>query len=174
MNTEKKQDDVAKSGEDLFQFAIDRGDMNIILDRLPFDRAEKRTALEYEIQILRIIAVGWAIAFFLDNKSLKTPLSSHYWTQIRHFSATLSASATLTVGTEIDYFDILKQRLAYYIEALDSAGEIDAPASAIGPAFAGMCGDKHDALAILAGSKMFVHAIGAVREYLDPAGSVEG
>ena len=37
----------------------------------------------------------------------------------------------------------------------------------VGPAFAEVCGDKQDACASLAGSKMFTHTLYAVREYLD-------
>jgi hypothetical protein len=159
----------ARAGEHLFQYAIDRGGMNAILEALPLEVPARRVALEYEIQLLRIISVGWAIAFFLADSRLKTPLGQYFWEKIRAFSSTLSASASLTVGSDIDYFDILKQRLDYYRGALDAAGQIPEPAMAIGPAFAGVCGHKDDACAILAGSKMFSHTINAVREYLDGA-----
>jgi hypothetical protein len=159
--------DVTQAGEQLFRFAIDRGDMKAILDSLPVEVPEKRAALEYEIQLLRIVAVGWAIAFFLGDSDLKTPLGQRFWENLQSFSATLSASATLTIGSDVDYFDILKRRLDYYVDALAAAGKIPQPAMAIGPAFADICGDRDDACAVLAGSKMFAHTIGAVREYLD-------
>jgi hypothetical protein len=168
-NTEKTDDPVARIGERLFQFAIDRGDMNTILDALPPVMIEKRAALEYEIQLLRIISVGWAIAFFLADSGLKTPLGQYFWDHIRTFSTTLSASASLTMGSGIDYFEILKRRLNLYVGAMDAAGKIPEPAMAIGPTFAGACGDPEDACAILAGSKMFSLTINAVREYLDGA-----
>jgi hypothetical protein len=158
---------VAQAGGQLFHYAIDRGDMNFILDTLPLPVPEKRVALEYEIQLLRIISVGWAIAYYLADNSLKLPLGQHFWENVRAFSSTLSTSASLTVGSDIDYFDILKQRLDLYVGALDAAGQIPEPAMAIGPAFAEVCGDKDDACAILAGSKMFSMTIKAVREYLD-------
>jgi hypothetical protein len=154
-------------GEQLFQFAIDRGDMNVILDTLPLGIPEKRTALEYEIQLLRIISVGWGISFFLEDDLLKERIGQQYWEQIRAFSATLSTSASLTVGSDIDYFDIIKQRLDTYVSALDAAGKVPDPSVAIGPTFADVCGDRDDALAVLAGTKMFSHTIMAVREYLD-------
>ena len=159
--------DFALAGEQLFQFAIDRGEMKTILDALPLEVSEKRVALEYEIQILRIISVGWAIAYFLADSGRKTALGQHFWENVRAFSATLSTSASLTVGSRIDYFDILKQRLNHYVGALDAAGKIPEPAMAIGPAFADVCGNKDDAVAMLAGSKMFAHTIDAVRQYLD-------
>ena len=160
-------DAIPRAGEQLFQFAIDRGDMQSILDALPLDDPEKRVALEYEIQLLRIISVGWAITYFLTDSDLKTPLGQLFWEHVRSFSTTLSTSASLTTGSDIDYFDILKQRLEFYVQALDSAGQISQPAMAVGPAFAEACGDRDDAVATLAGSKMFSHTILAVREYLD-------
>ena len=168
-DTEKTNRLITRTAEQLFQFAIDRGDMNTILDTLPLVVSEKRAALEYEIQILRIISVGWAIAFFLADSRHNTPLGQQFWAHISTFSAALSTSASLTVGSDIDYFDLLKKRLDYYVGVLDAAGQIPEPAMAIGPAFAGCCGDEDDACSILAGSKMFAHTIMAVREHLDSA-----
>lgn len=168
-DTERTNRLIARTAEQLFQFAIDRGDMNTILDTLPLVAPEKRAVLEYEIQILRIISVGWAIAFFLADSRLKNPLGQHFWEHIRTFSATLSTSASLAVGSDIDYFDLLKKRLDFYVGVLDGAEEIPEPAMAIGPAFAGCVGDEDDACSILAGSKMFAHTIMAVREHLDSA-----
>ena len=166
---ETEKSHVAQAGEHLFQYAIHRDDMNQILDALPLAVPEKRVALEYEIQLLRIVSVGWAIAYYLADSSLKIPLGHQYWENVRAFSASLSTSASLTVGSDIDYFDIVKQRLDLYVDALDAAGNISEPAMAIGPAFADVCGDGDDACAILAGSKMFTMTINAVREYLDHA-----
>ena len=166
IDPEKSADAIPRAAAQLFQFAIDRGDMNTILDALPWDAPDKRAILEYEIQILRIVSVGWAITFFLADSPLKTPLGRHFWQQVQAFSETLSTSATLTMGSDIDYFSILKSRLDQYVGALDAAGKIPQPAMAIGPAFAGICGDRSDACAVLAGSKMFVHTIHAVRAHL--------
>jgi len=170
MNASENIDALAsRVGEQLFQFAIDRGDMQAILNSLPPTTQEKRASMEYEIQLLRIISVGWAIAFFLADDSLKNPVGQHFWENIRAFAATLSSSASLTVGTDIDYFDTVKQRLDFYVGTLDNSNGTDQPAMAIGPAFAETCGDKDDACATLAGSKMFTHTIHAVREYLQAA-----
>ena len=168
MNANEKTDDLpARAGEQLFQFAIDRGDMKVILDTLPPMKAEQRALLEYEIQLLRIISVGWATAFFLAEDGLKETIGQQFWEKVRSFSATLSSSASLTVGSEIDYFDILRKRLDFYVGTLDDAGTVSQPAAIIGPAFAETCGDIDDPCATLAGSKMFTHTIHAVREYLN-------
>jgi hypothetical protein len=164
---QKTEVSIAHAGEHLFQYAIDRGDMNAVLDTLPPFVPEKRVTLEYEIQILRVVSVGWSIAFFLSDFPLKKKLEKHFWEQIRGFSETLSTSANLTAGTDVDYFDELKNRLDRYVDALDTAGQISQPAMAIGPAFAKACGDINDACAVLAGSKMFTLTVNAVRAYLD-------
>lgn len=158
---------IERAGEQLFQFAIDRGDMQTILNALPAPGTSQRTAMEYEIQLLRIVAVGWAIAFFLADDRLAEPVGECFWQQVRAFSGTLSTSASLATDATIDYFAVLKQRLDYYLETLNAAGKIAEPAGVIGPAFAEACGDGQDAVACLAGSKMFVHTLHAVREYLD-------
>ena len=123
--------------------------------------------MEYEIQLLRIVTVGWAIAFFLANGHALKPVGECFWEQVRTFSGTLSTSASLATDNAVDYFAVLKQRLDYYLEAFNAAGQVADPATVIGPAFAGACGDGQDAFACLAGSKMFAHTLHAVREYLD-------
>jgi hypothetical protein len=169
--TDLRQQEIAvdSAGDRLFQFAIDRGDMNAILDALPPETADRRSQLEYEIQLLRIVAVGWAIPYFLAGHGIRTRLGQCYWEAIRSLSATLSTSASVTASKPVDYFDIIRQRMDHYVGALDAAGKITDPTLAIGPAFAGICGDRDDACAMLAGSKMFAHTIRSVREYLDTA-----
>lgn len=165
-DTEKGAPHLIRAGEELFRFAIDRTDMYLILDHPPIDDPKKRVTLEYEIQILRIISVGWAIAFFPEDAAVKSRVGHHFWEQIRIFSETLSDSASLAAGSAVDYFDVLKKRLNYYVSVLESDDPARQPATIMGPAFADVCGDRKDARAILAGSKMFVHVMDAVREYL--------
>lgn len=141
--------------------------MKSILDALPAEVQAKRVVMEYEIQLLRIITVGWAIAFFLADDRLGKPMGECFWEHVRAFSGNLSTSASLAADAPIDYFDTLKQRFDFYLAALNAAGKVLEPATIIGPAFAGACGDRQDACASLAGSKMFAHTVHAVREYLD-------
>ncbi|HSO20755.1 MAG TPA: hypothetical protein VLT88_14930, partial [Desulfosarcina sp.] len=166
-DNEKIADQVRRAGEQLFRFAIDRGDMQTILDALPVQTQTRRVAMEYEIQMLRIVTVGWAIAFFLAEDRMGAPLGASFWEHVRAFSETLSSSAALAANAAIDYFDVLKQRLDHYVDALNAAGKISDPAMAVGPAFAEACGYKQDACAVLAGSKMFSHTVHAVHDYLD-------
>ena len=71
--TGKKTDDkggnpVAQAAEDLFNFAIDREDVKWLLAHLHAEATVKRHSVEYELQILKLITVGWSIAFYLGVK----------------------------------------------------------------------------------------------------------
>ena len=58
---EEKKSDIEKVRDDLFNFAIDRGDIKWLMERLPNEANVKRNTVEYELQILKIISVGWSI-----------------------------------------------------------------------------------------------------------------
>lgn len=155
------------AAENLFNYSIERNDLKYILSTLPETINEKMVSLEYEIQLLKMLTVGWAISFFLVDKQQKEMLSEKYWYLIREFSINLSSTTSMTTGQEIDYFETLKQRLDSYVTALEQAGKVSEPASVIGPVFAEKCGNTDDACAVLAGSKMFKTAVNAVKEYLE-------
>ena len=54
--------------ENLVNFSVDRDDLNRIMAMLPEDEAINRVTVEYEIPLLKIVSVGWAIAYFLENR----------------------------------------------------------------------------------------------------------
>lgn len=164
-----RPDDLAtvdRAGEDLFNFAIDREDTLWLVERLPHEGGLPRGTVEYELQLLKIIAVGWGIQFHLEGRPHKEALAERYWRAVQGFSGELSSRAGMVTGREIDYFATLKDRLAMYVEALAGAPRGTEPARVIGPRFAAACGDAADLPAFLAGSKMFLSAVGSVREYL--------
>jgi hypothetical protein len=70
-------------------------------------------------------------------------------------------------GHEIDYFQILKDRLDMYLNALSSHPDASQPVAVIGPEFARTCGNADDAFTVLCGAKMFTATIGSVKEYLE-------
>lgn len=70
-------------------------------------------------------------------------------------------------GTEIDYFQVLKDRLDLYVKALSNQGDASEPAAVIGPEFAENCGKRDDLFAFMAGSKMFVSTLSRVKEYFE-------
>ena len=91
-NSENKKSEIEKTGEDLFNFAIDREDVKWLMDRLPPEADVKRTTVEYELQILKIITVGWSISYYLANSPQKNVLVERYWNDVNEFSRNLTTT----------------------------------------------------------------------------------
>lgn len=158
---------IEKASEDLFDFAIDRSDIKLILQSLPEDKKINRVSVEYEIQLLKILAVGWSISFFLDESSIKKELSESFWNAVQSFSQSISTLSSSSTGKEIDYFNILKERLDTYLTALNLIPDRPDPLIAIGPTFARICGNEDNTHIILSGSKVFNLSAGGVKNYLE-------
>jgi hypothetical protein len=157
---------------DLFNYAVDREDVKILMARLPTEGEAKRNTVEYELQILKIIGVGWSIAYHVERPSLRNQLAEHYWTAVQGLSQSLSSAAGLMVGQQIDYFQILKDRLNLYVEAMGRKPNASEPAVVIGPEFARICGNADDVYTVVTGSRMFSAVIAGVRQYLDQSGLI--
>jgi len=166
-NSAEKKTGIEKAGEDLFNFAVDREDVKALVAKLPEETDIQGVTVEYELQILKIISVGWSISYYLEKGPQKNQLAEFYWQAVQQFSKGLSASTELMIGQEIDYFQILKDRLDMYLGALNENPYVSQPVSVIGPEFARTCGNVDDAFTVLTGSKMFSATIGSVKEYLE-------
>ena len=151
----------------MFNFAVDRDDVKTLLAALPEKTGTERGKVEYELGILRIVSVGWGIAYFLEDSPHKNQLMQVYWQAVQEFAQSVSSAAGLMVGKEIDYFEVLKARLDMYVEALRQQPDAREPAVVIGPAFARVCGNENEVYAILTATKMFIATVGRVKEYLD-------
>jgi len=169
--TQVKTDNITiqELAKNLATFAIDRADTKKILSDLPKNNDLNVSSIEYEIQILKILSVGWAISFFMpvtDKK--KEPVTQIFWNSIREVSNNVSTLTKTTTGQDINYFDILKERLNTYLAIMqENPEETKNPVNIIGPAFACACGNENNAIVILTGSKMFTQTLGAVKEYLN-------
>jgi hypothetical protein len=166
-NSEKEKRGIEKVGEDLFHFAVDREDVKALVANLPEEADIQEVTVEYELQILKIISVGWSISYYLEKDPQKTQLAEFYWQAVQQFSKSISTSTGLMTGHEIDYFQILKDRLDMYLGALNENPYVSQPVSVIGPEFARTCGNVDDAFTVLTGAKMFSATIGSVKEYLE-------
>ena len=71
------------------------------------------------------------------------------------------------IGQDIDYFQILKERLDMYVDAMAQKPEAPEPSTVIGPEFARTCGNEDDISTFMTGSKMFLSTIGQVKEYFE-------
>jgi len=158
--------EVEQAGGDLFNFAVDREDIKGLIKLLPDEAKCKPTAVEYELQLLKIITTGWSISFFLEEHSIKDQLAEVFWKLIHDFSESLSETTGLMAGHDIDYFQILKNRLDMYVAALTEKPEMTEPAAVIGPEFAKVCEDEDDVFTVMTGSRMFILTVARVKEYL--------
>jgi hypothetical protein len=156
-----------QAGEDLFSFAVDREDVKTLLEYLPKEADIMRSKVEYELAILRIISVGWCISYFLEDSPNKNRLGELYWKAVHAFSQSISSTAGLMIGQEIDYFQVLRDRLDTYIEAMRRKPDAAAPAVVIGPEFAHACGNVNDVYTVMTGTRMFMATMGGVKEYLE-------
>lgn len=167
-NSNKNATVTDQAGEDLFNYAIEREDVKLLMGQLSQAAKVKPASLEYELQILKIISVGWSISYHLaGTPRRKAALGDLFWSAINDFSKELSQTTGLMTGADIDYFEILKKRLDQYVQAMEENPQAPDPAVVIGPVFAGFCGDGEDIFAAMAGTKIFANAVARVRQYLE-------
>jgi hypothetical protein len=166
-NPEGERTGVEKAGEDLFDFAINHEDIKTLMAHLPEEADIKRGKVEYELQILKIISIGWSISYYLENCAQKNPLLEGYWKAVHEFSQSISTTTGWMIGNNIDYFQILKDRLDMYLAAMTQKDDAPEPAVVIGPEFARTCGNVDDVFTVMTGSRMFIATIGSVKEYLE-------
>jgi len=166
-NSEKEKSGIEKAGEDLFNFAIDREDLKSIMALLPEEADIKRETVEYELQILKFISTGWSIAYFLKDSPHKDRLAQLYWETVYRYCIGISEATDLMIGQKVDYFQIVRERLAMYIDAMKARPDAPEPASIMGPEFARTCGNADDVFTVMAGSRMFKATVAGVRKYLE-------
>ncbi|MFO7751437.1 MAG: hypothetical protein R6V54_15240 [Desulfobacteraceae bacterium] len=159
---------IEKLAENLATFAIDRNDLKMLMQGIPDNSDLNLTSVEYELQILKILSVGWAISFYMPAGDNKTDLSRIFWEYIREISKNISNLTETTTGESVDYFSILKERLDDYVKIMQENpnGESE-PSMVMGPAFAEACNSPGNAIAVLTGTKMFTLTLGGVKEYLN-------
>lgn len=163
---------VDQVAENLSAFAIDRADIKSLLGTIPQGHPIDLNRLEYELAILKILSVGWGLAYFMPTTDPnKAPLTQTFWEEIRQVANNVSTLMETTTGTCVDYFGILKERLDTFVQQMQEAqqsqtDETDTTTSVMGPVFANACGAPDDPLVILVGTKMFALTLGSVKEYL--------
>ncbi len=155
--------------EDLCEYALDRDDIKWITYKVPQSAGIAPDKLEYELQLLKIVTVGWGISYYLQDEPGGEKVIEPFWQNIHEVAKGLSQTTGLFIGKNIDYFRVIRSRLDGYVLAMSKA-EGDNPVLAIGPEFAGHCSSPDDLFASMAGSKMFMAALGGVRQYLQAAG----
>ncbi len=158
---------VEELGENLANFSLDREGVLFAISRLPEDETINRVTVEYEIQLLNILSVGWAISYFMESRSEKTSLMEKFWRVLFEFSKNISSVTSASIGKEVDYFRTLKERIDIYVSAISEVPHLTDPASVIGPTFAALCESADNVHVIMAGNRVFHLALEGVKHYLD-------
>lgn len=174
--TKEEEALIRQATEDLFNYAIDREEVKWLMERLHQESEINRTAVEYELGVMKIVAIGWAISFHLEGSPCKKNLLTGFWNRIFEFSNGLSETAGTMTGTRIDYFQVLKERLDQYVNAIATshgAKTANEPAAVIGPKFAAICGNSEDIYTRMTGVRMFMTNVSRVGQYLKGAGFAE-
>lgn len=169
-DNQKKKSIIEQAGEDLFEFATDRDDVKWLLSKLSNQAQAKTATVDYELQILKIVCVGWSISYFMSGTPRKKAhLLELYWRAVNAFACDLSQATGLMIGQDIDYFEILKTRLDHYVKIMAENTKTADPTAVIGPAFAQQCGAADDLFASITGAKMFSTTMNRVQRYLEAA-----
>lgn len=164
------QDSLSAVCRNLAEYAVEREDITILVNGLPKDLGINTVTVDYELQLLKIIAVGWSLTAFMADHPDKTRAAEQFWSLIRDFSKDISNVTGMMIGHTIDYFQLIKDRLDYYVASLDRAVKSDDPASAIGPAFAESCTDPDNPFITITGARMFNYTTATVKDYLGSLG----
>ena len=165
-SSEKQVANVQDVSEILVNYAIDREDLKGVIAALPYDQGINTVTLDYELQLLKIISVGWSISVHMDGREQKSALSETFWHTINEFSKNVSEMSYLTIGQKIDYFELVKERLGMYIQSLEIAEKGSDPAACIGATFATCCKDVGNPFVAITGSRIFNMAVQGVKAYL--------
>ncbi len=165
--SEKTPDSLENICKNLAEFAVERDEIKSLISTLPQDMNINTVTLEYELQLLRVVATGWSISVYMASSPQKQLFESKFWELIREFSKDISNVTSLMIGHDLDYFDLVKQRFDYYLKTFETSDNNADPASAIGPAFAESCKDNDNAFVVITGARLFNHSVRATKEYLE-------
>ncbi len=165
--------DAGQRTQGLFDYALDREDIKWLLGSLPQDAGIDPNTVEYELHLLKIVSVGWAISYYLPDEKFRNSILEPFWQAVHEFARDLSRTTQLLIGKDVNYFDALRSRMDIYVQSMARLEADAAPVQAIGPEFARRCGDKKNPFAVLLGSKMFASCLSNVRTYLERCASGE-
>ncbi len=168
MGTSEKQPATLESiCNNLAEYAVNRDEIKELVNTLPKDQNINTVPVEYELQLLKIVTIGWSVSVYMKANEKKQLFELKFWELIREYSKDISNVTSLMIGHDIDYFDLIKQRLDSYIKSLEGSKNEADPASSIGPAFAALCKDKDNAFIVISGARLFNYSVRATKEYLE-------
>jgi hypothetical protein len=162
-----------RAADDLLAYAIDRQDIKWCLAHLPSKSSPNLARIDSELQMLKIIAVGWGLTHRLVDSPLKAPFQEAYWKAVQDFSVRFSETTALLIGQRIDYFQTIRDRLNLYLAAVRDLGPSGGDAGRIiGITLARLCDCGEDLPVGMAAARIFNSALARVGEYLTATGSL--
>ncbi len=165
----EKKDKMDELVEIMFNLAINRDDLKKVISEVPKESDINPVTMEYEIQLLKILSVGWGISYFMGDHPDKNRLAHGFWNAIRDFSISVSKMTSSATGEDIDYFNILRERVDIYVQALNHFSDVKDPSTVIGPTFAKLCGNEEEAYSLVSGKAIFNSSILNVKNQLESA-----
>ena len=86
----EQKDKINQLVEIMFNLAIERDNLKKIISELPEESDINPVTMEYEIQLLKILSIGWGISYFMGDHPDKNRLAHGFWNAIRVFSVSVS------------------------------------------------------------------------------------
>jgi len=152
----------------LLNIAVNQRETKADLSAVRNDEPLNWIAVEYEMQLLRIVAVGWAVAYFGDQARGPEGLAEAYWEGVQTYGSAVSAMTQPVLGSGADYFGTVRQRLDHYVQVMTHFSNVTDPARVIGPTFAKLSGCEASEAVIRLGGRVFSRCLARVQQLLLP------
>ncbi len=150
----------------LLNIAVNQRETKADIAGLAAEEAINWIAVEYEMQLLRIVSVGWALAYFSGGRSDSERLSEAYWEGVQVYCSAVSSMTEPVLGSGADYFGTVRQRFDHYLQVMTHFADAADPARVIGPTFAKLCGCQDSGELISLGRRVFARCLARVQERL--------
>ena len=150
----------------LLNIAVNQRETKAALGGVETEAPINWVAVEYELQLMRIVTVGWAIAYFSDDIPVPEGLDETFWEGVRAYCTAVSAMTEPVLGSGADYFGTVRQRLEYYVRVMTHFADAADPVRVVGPAFAKLCGCEDSQEVIDIGRRVFSRCLARVQKQL--------
>lgn len=167
MATIGRETTVQEAADVLCEFSFDKTDIKPLWENYPSIEEKERVAFEYELQLLKIISVGWGLSYITGKSAFKENLADLFWKRIKDTASSLSQIAASTMGKEVDYFQAITERFEFYINVISGASETQTPGSVISQAFAAICKKEDDPYTVIAAKRVFNMSLTGVTAYME-------
>lgn len=166
MTSPKQRISMEEAVQYLVNYSTDRSDLMACMEYLSEDVKIDRADIETEMQLLKIVSVGWSISYLSGESPIQKALNACFWNFVRDLSGSISTMIKESMDKDVDYFTTLKERFETYVNGLNQFPDIKDPGPIVGQVFAGLCGDVSDAYLLIAGKRMFHDCLAEVKDYL--------